>query len=227
MAYIFDGLAAIVLLIFTLGGAKKGFVRSLFGFLTTIIAIVVAFSLADQFADLTGGLFGLEGVLEKSISNKLEDVAGFNIDISANGIKDALKGVSVPSFIADALVDEFASKSVKPGTTLAMVTGGKIASFAIGLIAGVVLFFLCKLILNILKNVLHSIISLIPIVGAINALLGAVLGFIKGGLFVCLILAILSVFSSAGITELMDQTLFVGGLFHDNPLSHILAWVIS
>ncbi|MBQ8658164.1 MAG: CvpA family protein [Clostridia bacterium] len=227
MAYILDVVAVVLLLFFTLGGAKKGFIGGLFGFLTTIIALVVAFSLADQFADLTGGLFGLEGVIDKAITNKLEDVAGFNIDISATGIKEALKEVSVPSFIADALVDEFASKSVPAGTTLAMVTGGKIASFAIGLIAGVVLFFLCKIILRILVKVLNGVISLIPIVGALNALLGAVLGFIKGGLLVCVVLAILSIFSSLGITELMDQTLFIGGLFHDNPLSHILTWVIS
>jgi len=227
MAYILDGVAVVLLLFFTLGGAKKGFIGGLFGFLTTIVALVIAFSLADQFADLTGGLFGLEGVIDKAITNKLEDVSGFNIDISATGIKEALKEVSVPSFIADALVDEFASKSVEPGTTLAMVTGGKISSFAIGLIAGVVLFFLSKIILRILVKVLNGVISLIPIVGAVNALLGAVLGFIKGGLLVCLVLAILSIFSSVGITELMDQTLFIGGLFHDNPLSHLLTWVIS
>jgi uncharacterized membrane protein required for colicin V production len=227
MAYIADIVVIVLVLIFTLGGARKGFVAFLFGLVTTIIAFVLAMTLADNLVDWTNGLFGLEGKFEKGLTKKLSTIKGFGVDISATGIKEAIQGVSLPDFIADSIVAEVGVEGVAAGTTLAMMAGDTIASFISALIAGAVVFFLAKVLLGLVCRVLSGVVSRIPLIGGVNRLLGAVAGFLKGGLIVCGVLAVLSVLPSSGITAFFDKTLFVGALYHNNPILSLIGWLLA
>ncbi|MBQ9729593.1 MAG: CvpA family protein [Clostridia bacterium] len=53
----------VILLLFSVVGAKKGFVAAFFGFISTIIALVAAFLLGDKVMEWTNGLFGLEKII--------------------------------------------------------------------------------------------------------------------------------------------------------------------
>ena len=227
MAFIADIVVLILLLIFTVSGAKKGFIAFLFGLVTTIVAFILAMTLADNLVEWSGGVFGLEGKLDKMLTKKLASIKGFGVDISATGIKEALAGVDLPDFIANSIIAEVGVEGVPQGTTLASLAGAKIASLIVTFLAGAIVFFLAKILLGLVCRVLSGIVSRIPLVGGVNRLLGAVAGFLKGGLIVCGVLAILSLFPSTGITAFFDKTLFVGALYHNNPLLSIVGWIIS
>lgn len=223
--YILDAIVVIALIIFALKDARKGFVGCLLGFATTLLALVIAFTLADEFVGWTGNFFGLAPKLEKGIINKLSSIKAFALDVSNEGLKETLAGTNLPSFIADAIVAEVGDSTIPAGTTIAMLAGAKIAEILIVFLAGVVLFFVSKLVLKLIAKILNGVVNSIPLVGGVNRLLGAAVGAIKCFLIVCTILSVLSFIPSAGVSAFMDKTLFVGALYKNNPLGYILSWI--
>ena len=59
--YIVDAIALLAILIFAVRAAKKGFVECFFGFISTVLAIIVAFLFMNALMSATNGLFGLQG----------------------------------------------------------------------------------------------------------------------------------------------------------------------
>ena len=57
--YVIDAAALITIFALSIIAAKKGFIGCLFGFLSTVVSLVVAFSLTSLVVSGTGGLFGL------------------------------------------------------------------------------------------------------------------------------------------------------------------------
>ena len=87
--YIIDALVVIVVLIFAVKGAKKGFVDCLFGIISTLGAIVIALLFTKAFLGLTGGLFGLQGnrfqTHKKRAKNEKNLCNRFGICLCCNG----------------------------------------------------------------------------------------------------------------------------------------------
>lgn len=161
--YIADGVAVVVFLILSLKAMKKGFVGCLFGFVSTVISLIVAVAFSGQLVAATGGLFGL---LEK-----------------------------LPHEV--------------------------MASF----VAGLILFFVCKLVIGLVKKILSSVIDKIPIVGALNHGLGFLVGAVEGFFLICGILALLALLPISGIHEFFYDCTVLKFLYHDNPIYAILEWV--
>ena len=61
--YAVDGAALVCILIMCILSARKGLIGCLFGFLSTIVSLGVAFLLAPLLVSATGGLFGVEEAL--------------------------------------------------------------------------------------------------------------------------------------------------------------------
>jgi uncharacterized membrane protein required for colicin V production len=223
--YALDLIALVYLLISTIVCAKKGFVRCLFGFITSVLAIVLAFVYADELLEASKGLWGLGDKLETGIVKKLSGLKGFNVDVSAAGLEASLKDVNLPQFIVDSIVKEFGHTELEVGMTVAMLAGAKIASLIVLLLCGVVLFFGIKIIGKILGLILGKAVNKIPLIGGLNRLLGALVGALKAFVIVCLILSVLSLIPSAGVTSFMDKTFVLGKLFHSNPLGKLLSLI--
>ena len=225
--YIIDALVVIVVLIFAVKGAKKGFVDCLFGIISTLGAIVIALLFTKAFLGLTGGLFGLQGVIEGACVDTLAGVKGFDFDISAQGIENALADKNLPAFLIDSIMENFKDSQIPYGTTLAMVVGGEIGELASTLVAGVVLFFLAKLLLRLLKNVISGLVQSLPIVGTLDSALGLVVGILQGVLVVSVAIAVLALIPSEGVTAFFNEGAIVKLLFHNNPVHLILGLLIG
>ena len=63
--YALDGVVLLLILIFAAKAAKKGFVKCFFKFISTIIAIVVAFLFMNAVLEWTNGLFGLQDIIKE------------------------------------------------------------------------------------------------------------------------------------------------------------------
>ncbi len=224
--YAADAAVIVAMVMFAVSSAKKGFVECFFGFISTILAVIAAFVFMKSVLSWTGGLFGLQGVIENGVVGGLGNIKGFDIDVSAAGIEAALQDKNLPSFLISAVVDSVGNKELPIGTTLAMVVGGTIAEFAATLIAWLAVFIIAKLLLKLVRNVLNSIVESLPIVGSLNHLLGFAVGGIKGLLIVCGVIAVLALIPAEGLTAFFNETAIVGWLYHSNPLHVILGWFI-
>lgn len=224
--YAADALVIVLIVMFAVSSAKKGFVECFFGFVSTILAVVLAFTFMKGVLSWTEGLFGLQGVIENAVTGGLGKVTGFDIDVSAAGIEAALEGKNLPSFLIDAIVSSVGNQEVPVGTTLAMIVAGTIAEFTATLIAWFAVFFIAKLLLKLVRRILNSIVESLPIVGSLNHLLGFVVGGIKGLLIVCGVIAVIALIPAEGLNVFLNECTIVRWLYNSNPLHVIFSWII-
>ena len=224
--FVIDILAVIVIIGVAIVSAKRGFADCLFGFISTIVAILLAFLLLKPIMNWTNGLFGLQGALENGCTAVLSKIKGFSMDISNQGISEALAGKALPQFLIDAIVSSVGNESIPVGTTIAMLAGDALGGFIAGLIAWLVLFFIAKLILMLVKTLVCSVIENLPIVSSLNTLLGFVLGVLQGLLIISAIVAVLSILPIPSASTFFSNCMFVGWLYNHNPINVIVGWIV-
>lgn len=224
---IVDILAVLFIFIVVSVCAQKGFIKCFFGTISTILALVVAFSFTKGFINITGGMFGLSDLLQGKLEGAFAKINGFGGDISAQGVEAAIEEQNLPAILARLVMKTVGNQdSVPAGTTLAMLLGEATSGLAMTLIAGITLFIVTKLLLGFLKGTLIVISDSIDLMHSTDVLLGAVVGFLEGLLIICSILAVLTVFPNEKITEFLTHTIFIGELYAKNPLVTLLGTMI-
>ena len=221
-----DIVAIVIIAVFALMSAKHGFVRCVFGMVSTLVAVIVAFALMKSFVRWTGGVFGLQTVIENGCVKSLSKIVGFDTYISVAGIEQTLAG-KLPKFLVTAVAENVGKEGVPVGTTVAMSVGATIANFAVTLIAWILLFLLVKIILHFLERALSSVIDGIPVAGAVNIVLGMLLGVLQGLLLVSAVVAIFALIPTEGVVNFFNQTAFVRIFYHHNPIHVIFGWLIN
>ncbi|MBR2341385.1 MAG: CvpA family protein [Clostridia bacterium] len=226
MIWIVDIIAIVIMLAMLFKDTRKGFVKSVFGLLISLVSIAVAFLCADIVIEATDGAFGLQEAITNALSSTFADW-GLAFDVSQEGIREKLTSIeffkTLP-FLVD-LVMEQINTGLPAGTMLNVHLGQTVGVLATNIVVGIVLFILCKIVLTFIEKLLSSLVESITLLGALNTLLGAAVGFVKGAITVsllCMLLSTVPVFSS--LMEQMPDTLFVyEWFFVNNPITKILA----
>ena len=222
-AYILDIVVIVALVVFALIEAKRGFITCVFGLVVSIVAFVVAIFCAANVAEATGGLFGLQEVISTEFQNTFKGDL-FQVALTQEDLAIALADAKLPTFLIDMI--SVNGIEAEPGTTVAQYLAGEIAPFLTTVLTGIILFVLCKLLLIIVEKILTSLVSSISFLGAVNMILGAVVGLLKGGLAVCFIFSALSLLTSPELTEFINQSLFVHIIYNENPINLLYALII-
>lgn len=222
-AYLLDIAIIIILLLGALKDAKKGFINCVFGLIITIVALVVAFFCAATVVEATGGLFGLGDVICSAIEDSLLGIVGFDADVSEEGLVAALEGANLPPFLAELI----ASNGVEApaGTTLAAHISTTIGGFVTLVVTGILLFVLSKLVLTLVEKIFTALVSKVSLLGAVNSILGALIGLLKGAISVCLIFCALALITSPEISEFVNQSLFAHYIYNDNPINYLFSLI--
>ena len=224
--YALDGVVIILLLIVGLRDGKKGFVECLFSLISVLVATALAFIFMNVLLESTGGLFGLQEILEEGCVRAFSGIKGFDIDVSNEGIAASLADKNIPNFLIDAVIEEYGNADIAPGTTIALLVGTSLGQIISGLLAWLAIFLIAKLVLHIIKRFLVAIIHKISLIDKLDHILGFLVGLIKGVLVVSAILAIISLIPSIGIGGFFNETIFVGWLYNHNPINEILSWIL-
>ena len=221
-SYIGDLIAVIIMVVFAFISGRKGFINCLFKFISNIVALVVAFSLAKAFVSITGGFFGLQGVFEKSFTESLSSLPGFNVDVVGQDLQELLKAQDVSGLITSFILKNYANIDAPAGTTLAMLVAQSAALWISALLAGVTLYFIVKLLMLLLKKFLTALIERIAIMNKLNRLLGAAVGLIEALLFVSVVASIFSLINSAEIASIISNSVIINWLANNNPIVWLL-----
>ena len=100
--------------------------------------------------------------------------------------------------------------------TVAQVVAPVIAGFLATAICGVGLFIVAAIVLNLLAGALSKLFDKIPVIGAINHILGLALGLIKGLIFVYIILGVCSVIPVQAVQDTLAETTVIQWLYETN-----------
>lgn len=218
MAYAVDIIIVIVALIITIKCAKRGFVNCIFGFLATILAIVLAFSFAGLAVNVTGGFFGLGDLLTKTFTETFSSLEGFDVVIEENmDVAELLEAQSMSAIFAQ-LIGQNLDGAV--GRTLGELAGETLGNYATLVICGVALFIVLKLVFGILKK-FFNFVTKDGLLGGLNKLLGAVIGLLEAAILASFVVLIMEMFP--GAMEFLNSSIILTWIHNNNPLLLLLS----
>ena len=228
-AYIVDIVFILAIIIWAIIDGRRGFISCFFSFISAIVCTLAVLFLSGPLARWTNGLFGLEGVMQTGIGNWLSGIKPFNLDISAEGWRETLDGIGLPGFIKDAVLTEIngVTGEIPAGTLLGQYVGNVVGTFLTTVICAVVLFVLVKLLMLLLRGILNNVAENSVFIEKINVLGGLLAGAFKAFAIFCILLALLSLIPSEGMTNFFNDTLIVKGLYNNNPVFAVFSWFIE
>ena len=180
-----DIIVLVILIIFLIVGASKGFMRQLLGFLGVFGALVLTVLLCDKVAKL----------VTENIPQFYETVKGwatslFKLDglegLTGEELKNAIASSGIPSFLQGVVLKMIESE----GSDVTIVV---VLANWMNIMCGAILFVVILIVFAIVKKILTAFVDL-PIIKSIDKLLGAVFAVLKGLLILLIVCMLLSLF---------------------------------
>lgn len=200
MAYIFDIVFLIIFAVIVIFSAKKGFIRSLFDLIGSIVAFVLARVLSSTFAPAAFDAV-VRPVSEQYLASTLSDVGttdyAVQVEQALSSIPESLSGVmEIIGINTDSILEKVSSANLQGNNlvesimnTVVEPVGTAILQFVFTAILAVVLIFVIKIVVKVLDKV----ISKLPVINKFNSLLGAAFGVVRGVLIVAVVAMLVSV----------------------------------
>ncbi len=210
-AYLFDIAILVILALFAIFGARKGFVLTLFGLAGLFVAFFGARFLSARlyqpvsdliqpgiYETITGvGRGDSDPAPSPSPDAEPESSAGDRSDaaLSLDDLLERIKSADLYKGLTDLLEDAVHTDKIQEDTGS---PAGALADYAADLIAKAVLFLAGFLVILLLWTLLGRLLDLacrLPVLSAANHLGGAALGLVKGALIVILLVWLGQLFS--------------------------------
>ncbi len=176
-----DLAVCIIILLCVIIYAKRGFVKSVFGIIAFVAAIVLAFMLSTPLSDFTYDKLieptvstSIENTLVKQVTGTTEALNESVFDALPGFIKNNIdeKGFSAINILevdtAKTIADKICESVVKPGAT-----------YFLKIIFSLILFIILSFVFKFVVKLLNKIFSF-SIIGKVNKILGAIIGVIMG-----------------------------------------------
>lgn len=219
-----DLIGILIVLICAFFAYKRGFVKTFFGFISTFVAIALAFALCNTGVQVIKDNTGIDEWLESTLTTALKSSSEEEIksgevkqDIEENNMENALKDLpeNIKNFVG---LEEY-----KENAKNTVIENSK--EIILKILSWVVIYLSVRIILFIICLVCNGIMS-IPFLKQINNLTGLVLGLILGLFRIYVILAIISfIITIVPITPVVDAikaSLIIGFMYENNLLVSLI-----
>lgn len=202
MQYVFDGIVIVVLVLFTVIGARKGFIKAAADLLGGIIAMIAAGMLSNPVAE-----FIYTKLFAEAVESRIKAV------LEVKGLELSEYFAQLPEFVSRWLdfaginADTVAQKMAESGGSAAETVTTTLAPIFVGLInvfVVIILFLLFMIIIKALANLLTGFFHL-PLLKEVNGLLGAVLGILLGLLMVWVAIGAIEFFQPMMEHDTLDK----------------------
>ena len=229
MAYLLDGIVLGLFALMVYTGIKGGFIKTISGVLTFVLALLLSAFLAAPAASLTYDLFVEPQVLS---SFGEETQVG---ELTADQVSDAMN--TLPPFVTNQLVkqgitsgEQVLEQVDEESPSLAQSISDEVVAPTVMAvlepICSLVLFFVLQFILGWLMRTLN-LLTKIPVLKQANKALGIVAGIIKGVLWAFFAVSLIDVLAASGLftfltPEVVESTLLVAWMATISPLGSAL-----
>lgn len=221
MFNIADWVVIIMILIATVSGYKKGFIKTGFGILSFFIALAITFMFYKPVVKVLREKTGLE----EWLSNYLYtiDLEGSLKNQSGDAITTNESGDTYIDKLPEIIVEMIGIEDFKENAKVEIIE--KIVDFVLKLFAIIIVYITARIILAIVALILDLIASL-PVLKQFNELFGILLGAILGFIQVYMLCAFLTLISSLPIANsiyyIIANSMFAHNLYNNNVLLKIL-----
>lgn len=220
MTYIVDIIITAVFVITVIVSYKKGFFRSLFDLVGTLISIIAARVLSSSFAPQGFEMF-IKEPAKATLTNTLGTAGttdyGTQIESAINSIPDSYSGImNLIGIDKQAILDKVSSSELAQGNLVDNImeniitpVGTAIIQFVLFVVLAVAVTFVLKLAVRLLD----SVIKRLPFVKSLNKGLGIVIGILRGLITVLivsmLIGTVVSFIGNEAINEAVSNSVIV------------------
>jgi len=185
---VLDFIAVAVFTALVVKGYKKGFLKTIVLAAGTLASLLVAFWLSRWLADLIFANM-IRGSVLQNISDTL---SGLSNSTSAAGAVPAVIA-ALPAFILNPMLVQYGSKATMIaeiqknvgdtlsglGETITDTVVSPVVTMLLQMVLCLLIFIICVIIIKIIAKALGAV-RRIPLVGTLNAVLGAVVGAVQG-----------------------------------------------
>lgn len=213
-AFILDIAVLIALFIVAVLGARKGGVKTVLGFVSTVLSIVIAWLLLGECVALINKWTGLESLMSGWLEKAFLKLKNFDFPLSEEGIRQT----SFPEFLQDILIKELGASEYPEGTTVATLAGEFVATWLIKIVVALLLFGIARLVLWLVCLIFAGIVEKIRFLSALNRLTGALIWLFEGLVILCAVLALVSLLPIPYVSDFCNSTYLIKYLYNDNPL---------
>lgn len=217
---IIDVIVLAIILLPTIHGYYKGLSNILFGFLATVVAVIVSFVLFKPVANIVIVNTGIDEYFANGIYEILEN-QGFEdtglIDPDQTNMSEQLVNI-INKYIAEALR--------KSADSVFKYVSVRLSHLMVNLLTMIFLIIIFRILLSFLKIVMDILASL-PILKQIDKSGGMGVGFIKGFIIIYIVFAIFSVFSpmieNFGLLGMIQESKLGSLLYNNNLILKIIS----
>lgn len=225
-------IVAAALLLFTLDGYRKGFLRIAMEMAAYILTILLGIWLTPVVGNVIRDHTSVEQALQKRFSESVAE----SIDQTAEGtfgeVEEYLKSVPLPESWKKSLMEHNNDENYERlgVDTLEEYVGGYMTNIVLNVAAFLIAMLVISMVLHLLMGLL-DIIGRIPVIHGINKVAGLGVGLLKGLVIVWVCCLVLSVFSGtqwgAGISGMVEENEFLRFLYNHNLLARLVLGIAS
>jgi uncharacterized membrane protein required for colicin V production len=211
ISVVLDLAAVLFILIMTLIGAGKGFLKGLVGIIGILIAVVVAYFLAAPVANLLETLFHTTTSLTSSLTGYFQGFEGLNAEVGDSSLAQAMTdNLHIPALISEFIFGKVLVVTGYDTTmTFAEIFGKTFAILIMQVASAIVVFILFSIILSILVRILTHTLKHVSLLNYTNIFLGLLLGALKAGIVLCIVVFLLYLIPYQGLQDVLANTVFI------------------
>ena len=232
---IIDTIITFLFLIFIIIGFFKGFLKQVFSTLGWIIALASASLLSKPVGNYIFGTnfgIGINGFIYNWMTSKNAIFSEEIPQLTNEYLNDALTKLGIPSFLHD-LINNMIDVSAYQDMNLAEIVSPKLTSFFLVSISFIgiylIVFIFSKIMANVAKKIVRG-----SALGFIDGLLGAAWSAVKVGIFVSIVMLLLSFVTTMPFGEtvlewinndmrLADESFGIAKYFYEfNPIYYVI-----
>ncbi|MCF8020905.1 conserved membrane protein of unknown function [Petrocella atlantisensis] len=216
-----------IILFCAINGMIKGFVKTLFGLTSTIVALVLTLLISPQVSGLIINNTSFDQMIgEKTVELlKIENLMGDqDTELEEVIVSGAINlPGNILRFLEKNNTPEINEKLEANG--LGDYISGSIATMAVNAFVFLIVFLIVSLLLNAVVIVL-DILTRLPIVKSMNKLGGFAVGLVIGILIVWVttmsLSFIISIQATETLSELIENSIFTKLFYYNNPIQYFI-----
>lgn len=225
----FDIIILAIIGVCLLNGLIRGFIKTLFGLTSLLIAVILTWLLTPVISDMVVTETSFDEMISEQVVELLgiEDMMNQAVDTTATTATEALRNLSLPGNIIDALVENYTPQIVENlnVSSIGDYVGGAISLMAVKALVYLVLFLIITLTLNAIATIL-DLVARLPVLKQINRFGGFLLGLLVGVVIVwvgCLCLSfVIAIQATPTLSAWIEASIFGKLFYYNNPLQHFI-----
>lgn len=218
-----------IVILFTLHGYHKGFIRVFFSLFSIIITIILVSSITPVVGQFLKEETPLYVTLKEKYIEKMENMESIEENNNPQVINQDMKPYGIPSILFSNLLEENSNdiEELKSQGQFAMYdfVSGYISELTISLIAFIVVFLAVTIFLRMTIFTL-DIIANLPILKGFNKFAGLFVGFTEGIIIVWIMFLIITMLigseTGSKLSELIYQSRLLTYVYNNNYLLKII-----